>query len=101
MAKTEAEKAYAREWRRKRRIFGVQYLGGICITCATTSDLQIDHIDPRTKNPLLKKTNKKTGNGQLWQWSWTRILTELDKCQLLCRACHKAKTSEERLVSQV
>ncbi len=91
----EKKQAYAREWYRQRRLRGLEYLGGACVKCGSKSDLELDHIDPTTKDPLLRKTNKKTGNGQLWQWSWERITKELDKCQLLCHSCHVSKSTYE------
>lgn len=62
------------------------YLGSCCAACGETRDLEIDHIDRSTKkfNPLAR-----------WGSGWDEIRPELDKCQLLCRVCHRRKTALE------
>ena len=72
---------YQREWYAARREEGVGLLGGKCIQCGATEDLEFDHIDPATKV-----------THRIWSWSWARINGELAKCQLLCVPCHFEKT---------
>ncbi|BCO56145.1 hypothetical protein MINTM005_13890 [Mycobacterium intracellulare] len=68
-----------------RRPKVVAYLGDRCEECGSTDDLQFDHVEREQKsfnineNLTLNDTVRK----------------ELDKCQLLCRPCHEAKTGRE------
>jgi len=58
------------------------YLGGRCVGCGSVIDLQFHHIDPDTKsfNPRAKAGMK-----------WETLVPEMDKCELRCEPCHKAK----------
>lgn len=73
----------------KRRAFGIAKLGGKCVQCSSVKNLEFDHIDPTTKTISL---------GKEWSVPLERFLLELEKCQLLCKSCHKEKTSKERKV---
>lgn len=57
-------------------------LGGKCTKCGATEDLEIDHIDPASKDKPVSRA---------WQWNDEAVLAELEKCQLLCEICHVAK----------
>lgn len=59
--------------------------GGACRACGSTDDLQVDHVDPATKV-----------DHRVWSWADDRRRAELAKCQLLCGACHRAKTRAEQ-----
>lgn len=87
----DAYNAYMREYKRKQyvRLKGraISLLGGKCVRCGTTSNLQIDHIDPRTKSFEVNHVQSH---------SWTAVAEELGKCQLLCVPHHKMKTLSER-----
>lgn len=72
---------YQREWYASRRLKGIGLLGGKCVQCGATENLEFDHIDPAMKS-----------NHRIWSWSWARINEELAKCQLLCVSCHYTKT---------
>lgn len=75
---------YHREYYKKRRQAIIDYLGGRCVVCGTTQDLQVDHKDPSDKSfNISKKMSVKNNKA------------ELDKCQLLCATHHYEKTSEE------
>lgn len=54
------------------------------MTCEATEDLEFDHRDRSTKQFVL------SGHGL--DKAWSRILVELEKCDLLCRACHHEKS---------
>lgn len=69
----------------KRRHQIIEYLGGRCRSCGTVDNLEIDHIDRKTKSFNISEK---------WSHSWESILPEIDKCQLLCGPCHKEKTKE-------
>lgn len=89
MAWTDPERA--REWAReyhhtKRRAPMIEYLGGKCVKCGVTEDLQFDHVDPSTKSFGIHQNM--TLNNPI-------VRAELDKCQLLCRPHHEDKTAEE------
>lgn len=81
--------ATAREYRRRlraqRRADWVN-ANGPCRHCGSREDLEIDHIDPRTKcfNPRA-----------LWLRSRAVREDELAKCQVLCAKCHTKKTAAE------
>ena len=60
-------------------------LGGKCVVCGATENLEFDHIDPKTK--LFNITVYVTGGK-----SKDVFMEELNKCQLLCVECHKNKT---------
>lgn len=79
--------AYFREYQKRRyaaqRAKAVAYLGGKCVDCGSSEQLQIDHID---------RKQKKHGFGGEFNLSWGRLLKEVQKCQLLCKPCHEFKT---------
>jgi hypothetical protein len=80
--------AYMREYLanryRERRELLILEMGGKCVKCAKTSDLEFDHIDPENKSfPISKR---------LTSASMDVIRAESLKCQLLCVPCHKEKT---------
>lgn len=71
---------------RKRMAKAIQELGGKCVICGKTEELQFDHKDKKTKSLTL---------GKMWSVSELKFQEELKKCQLLCRKCHEEKTREE------
>lgn len=74
----------------EQRASFTQRLGGYCVRCGSQDDLQFDHIDP---------TKKSFNVGVLFgKKKLPQVYAELDKCQLLCRQCHQAKTAEESSV---
>jgi 5-methylcytosine-specific restriction endonuclease McrA len=74
----------------ERRARAVEQLGGKCILCGSTENLEFDHIDRRTKACSI---------GKLWTYSEEKLQAELRKCQILCRECHLRKTTAEKLES--
>ena len=69
-----------------RRVWAIQRLGGKCVRCGSVDNLEVDHIDPATKS-----CHPFSGASL----AWSRFVTEIDKCQLLCRFCHLEKTRTE------
>lgn len=78
--------------RAQRRIQAKNYLGAKCRFCSSIDNLEFDHIDPKTKSFNISDaiSNNK---------AWTKLVLELDKCQLLCHDCHKEKSDEEQSVN--
>ena len=58
-------------------------LGGKCFKCNSIENLQLDHINPQTKNFTVAK---------LWNSKKEVFDLEIGKCQLLCEKCHEEKT---------
>jgi 5-methylcytosine-specific restriction endonuclease McrA len=73
--------------RAERRAECIAYLGGKCIGCGATSNLEIDHKNPASKSFTI---------GQRLFCSWATLLAELAKCHLLCKRCHARKSAAER-----
>lgn len=74
----------------ERRNLAIKYLGGKCTKCKVVDNLEFDHVDPKTKLYEIAT--------HLWDYSWNKLLLELNKCQLLCISCHKEKTMLEKSV---
>lgn len=69
---------------RRRKIY--EYMGGNCMVCGSTENLEVDHIDPTNKSFEIKYNLTLDD----------RLKAELAKCQLLCKDHHLAKTLEQR-----
>lgn len=67
----------------QRRQEFIQKLGGKCLMCGSTIDLELDHID---------STNKVFGISSHMQYAKEKVAEEVSKCQLLCKICHRKKT---------
>lgn len=90
MGSPEYHRAYNIRRYHKKFAECIQILGGKCNKCGVARVLQLDHVDPSTKSFDI--------SGKMLVFSWTRILDELRKCQLLCVTCHKEKTIAEQSV---
>ena len=64
----------------------IEILGGKCVGCGTTENLQFDHISPSEKSFSI---------GARLGLSMKKLHEELKKCQLLCVECHLNKTKNE------
>lgn len=82
----EYMRAYMRARYHRIRAEIVARLGGKCVQCGTTEDLEIDHIDRSTKTINV---------GQLTSVSRKKLEEEIPKCQLLCQPCHLEKSKQE------
>lgn len=93
MTKRENYNEYMRKYMLKRyhrrRSDSIEKLGGKCVVCGTTDNLEIDHIDRSTKTMAISG---------LWSCNIQRYEAELKLCQLLCEQHHKEKTSRENSV---
>lgn len=84
----DRQREYQRQYVARRR---AEYLAGkVCAVCGSTTDLQIDHVDPTLKEPSLRVRNN------IFSWSAKRRAVELAKCQILCLTHHKEKTRKDR-----
>lgn len=72
-----------------RRTEAIKFLGGKCVRCETTENLEFDHIDPKKKLYDI---------GKVWSFSKEKFWIEINKCQLLCEFHHKEKTTKEQSV---
>lgn len=70
----------------KRKQHLIDLLGGSCVECGATENLEFDHIDRLQKSFVI--TSK-------WTMALDKLLAELEKCQLLCHDCHEKKTRSE------
>jgi len=84
---TEEEKSafnqYCIERWRQRKLDAVAYKGGKCERCGYNKYpgvLEFHHLDPSKKEASWNKIRL---------WSWKKVLTELDKCSMLCANCHR------------
>src|SRR5712672_2171674 len=86
----EEQREYQRQWMIKRRSEWFRE-NGPCIRCGSWQDLEVDHIDPSTKE---------LHTSALWSMSPLnpKRIKELAKCQVLCHNCHLEKTKKEHSV---
>lgn len=84
--------AYMKKRRSNRLLEMKQRLGGKCVKCGSVKSLEFDHIDPSTKFSTITKA-------QLLDGPLENLITEVDKCQLLCSPCHKLKTRLNREIT--
>ncbi len=68
----------------KKKATLLEHLGGKCVGCGVTENLQFDHID---------RNNKSFTIGKCWGYTLEKLIEEADKCQLLCKECHQYKTT--------
>lgn len=80
-------RGYIKERRRWRRARLIEMLGGECVRCGSTDELEFDHVDPETKLFAV---------GSDMSRAWATLVAEALKCQLLCRPCHIEKGREDR-----
>lgn len=71
----------------KKRALILIDLGGKCVVCGTTQDLEIDHINKDLKTFDLSK--RLSGAPE------KVIQEELKNCQLLCKSCHNQKSLKD------
>lgn len=63
------------------------HLGNKCVKCESTTDLEIDHIEPSSKSFDISRN---------FTMSKPKLYDELNKCQLLCNHCHLEKSLLEQ-----
>ena len=72
--------------REKRKCILFEHLGNKCCKCGSTTNLELDHI-----NPLLKTTRQ-----SILSIGLERALKECDNIQLLCKECHNKRSQAQR-----
>lgn len=85
-------RAHYNEWNRtrvkriyhRRRDAALAALGGVCVDCGDTDQLEFDHIDRTIKTMALGR--------MFGTASEKKLQAEVVKCVLRCKECHKAKT---------
>lgn len=75
----EAKRKYDKIWLKKRK--AEFFDNKVCAKCGSKNNLELDHINPETKI-----------THRVWSWAKERREEELNKCQALCKDCHKQKT---------
>jgi len=78
--------SYMKDRWTKRRAKALELLGGKCVRCGWIEGLEFDHIDPTTKVMTIARASSRS---EVFFWA------EVNKCQLLCDACHLVKTAED------
>lgn len=77
--------------RLKHRQIFEERLGGKCVKCGTTENLEFDHIHPGDKSfNITSKMNCRITN---------EMYDEVDKCQLMCKSCHKEVTIKQKAIA--
>lgn len=76
---------YMRARRATRRQALIELKGGQCEKCSSQSDLQFNHLD-RTQKLF-------TLSGAGLDRAWSKILAEVEKCELVCEPCHLKYTA--------
>lgn len=73
-----------RERKSNHKKYLIEMLGSKCVGCGVTTNLQFDHIDRKEKNDNVTS---------LLLGKLETAISEAKKCQLLCKDCHKLKTT--------
>ena len=81
--------ARQRVWARQKRALLVERLGGRCVSCGATSELEFDHINPGSREYVARHRE--------WSWRISTVSREVKAglIQLLCSECNKRKGSKE------
>jgi hypothetical protein len=79
----EERRLYFKERKHSNKKYLIEMLGGKCLGCGVTENLQFDHID---------RTKKLFCIGKNLASKIEKLIEEANKCQLLCEKCHQHKT---------
>lgn len=97
ISKKFIDKSVSRHTRyaRKLRDWLIEQLGGVCVQCGSTDDLQFDHIDPQTRTWSCHGTGFKLSMLRYRRDYLNGLL------QLLCGACNKQKGNKRPVILPV
>jgi 5-methylcytosine-specific restriction endonuclease McrA len=84
------KREYNKQYKLRKKQEAIELLGGKCVSCGSVERLQFDHINND------RQSDKMTITFMIITTSWSRVLEELKKCQLLCFPCHIKKSKQER-----
>lgn len=68
----------------QRKEKAIAQLGGKCVDCGSTENLEFDHVDPTTKSFTIGRAIGNIAESKLQE--------ELAKCELRCVECHVEKS---------
>ena len=81
----------------KRKLLLIEMLGGSCKNCKydkNLSALEFHHRDPNVKDSQLDMRT-------LSNRSWSYVISEVEKCDLLCSNCHREYHNPEMSIDEV
>jgi len=87
--------ARARKRRNNWRLAGMIKIASGCIDCgyaAHAEALQFDHTSDDKKGNVSDLIRS--------DYSWTTIMTEINKCEVRCANCHAVKTSHRKRIAE-
>ena len=76
---------YSKQRYNERKQILIEHLGGCCVKCNTTENLEFDHINPSTKE---EESIATIGTD--------KAMEVIDKFQLLCHDCHQKKSDAQK-----
>jgi hypothetical protein len=79
------------ERRKELLIEAKEKLGGCCVSCGTEDNLEFDHIDDSIKSENV---------GNAVRHNRDTFWNEVCKCQLMCKDCHKRRTTAQKRAKQ-
>lgn len=76
--------------KRERKLHAIEYLGGVCKSCGGSfhpAVFEFHHRDP---------SNKDRDPSKLLSLNWSKVIDELNKCDLLCANCHRLEHHKDQ-----
>lgn len=86
-SRNEYQRKYQKDRYHDRKDEAIKALGGKCVICGSTENLELDHKDPDDKSFTITK---------LWSVPEDEFKREVKKCRLLCRKDHLKHTGKQR-----
>lgn len=82
-------RVYMQKRYKQRRDDAINFLGGKCVDCGRTTELEFDHVDPKLKSYNMGEIFAGKRKDIMWD--------EVKKCVLRCIACHVHVTMFQKL----
>lgn len=86
MSSNEYHREYNLRRYHTRRQHAIEQLGGKCVDCGSTNDLEFDHT---------VREDKLFDSKRWMNVSLAKFEAEIQKCVLRCSPCHKIRTSQQ------